>query len=70
VLVGFRLAAPGRRRSFADLHSAGFNILTRRNGAAADIDEHAFTEHSHTDEHAESSTLSKQADGIFFREDD
>ena len=41
---------------FADLHAAGFDTLTWRKGHTADIDEHAFVEHSHTDEHGRTHT--------------
>jgi hypothetical protein len=34
---------------FADLHAAGFDTLTWRKGATADIHAQAFAEHSHTD---------------------
>jgi Transposase protein len=50
VLVGFDRGG-WSPTLFADLHAAGFDTLTWRKGAAADIDEHAFAEHSHTDEH-------------------
>jgi hypothetical protein len=36
---------------FADLHAAGFDTLTWRKGAALDIKEDLFAEHTHTDEH-------------------
>jgi hypothetical protein len=50
VLVGFDRG--GRSPTlFADLHAAGFDTLTWRKGHTGDIDEHAFSEHSHTDEH-------------------
>ena len=41
---------------FADLDAAGFDTLTWRKGATADIDEHAFAEHIHTDEHGRTHT--------------
>ena len=41
---------------FADLDAAGFDILTWRKGATADIDEHAFAEHTLTDEHGRTHT--------------
>ena len=50
VLVGFDRGG-WSPALFADLDAAGFDTLTWRKGATADIDEHAFTEHSHTDEH-------------------
>jgi hypothetical protein len=50
VLVGFDRGG-WSPTLFADLDAAGFDTLTWRKGAAADIDEHAFAEHSHTDEH-------------------
>jgi transposase-like protein len=49
VLVGFDRGG-WSPRLFADLDAAGFDILTWRKGRTADIDEHAFTTHSHTDE--------------------
>jgi hypothetical protein len=50
VLVGFDRGG-WSPTLFADLHTAGFDTLTWRKGPIADIDEHAFAEHSHTDEH-------------------
>lgn len=50
VLVGFDRGG-WSPALFADLDAAGFDTLTWRKGRAADIDEHAFAEHSHTDEH-------------------
>jgi hypothetical protein len=50
VLVGFDRGG-WSPTLFADLHAAGFDTLTWRKGATADINEHAFAEHSHTDEH-------------------
>jgi prepilin-type processing-associated H-X9-DG protein len=50
VLVGFDRGG-WSPTLFADLYAAGFDILTWRKGHTADIDEHAFAEHSHTDEH-------------------
>lgn len=50
VLVGFDRGG-WSPTLFADLHAAGFDTLTWRKGATADIDEHAFATHSHTDEH-------------------
>ena len=50
VLVGFDRGG-WSPTLFADLHAAGFDTLTWRKGQTADIDDHAFAEHSHTDEH-------------------
>ncbi len=50
VLVGFDRGG-WSPTLFADLHATGFDTLTWRKGHTADIDEHAFSEHSHTDEH-------------------
>ena len=50
VLVGFDRGG-WSPALFADLQAAGFDTLTWRKGHTADIDEHAFAEHSHTDEH-------------------
>ena len=50
VLVGFDRGG-WSPALFADLHTAGFDTLTWRKGHTVDIDEHAFAEHSHTDEH-------------------
>ena len=55
VLVGFDRGG-WSATLFADLHAAGFDTLTWRKGATADIDEHQFTEHSHTDEHGRTHT--------------
>jgi hypothetical protein len=55
VLVGFDRGG-WSPTLFADLHAAGFDTLTWRKGATADIDEHAFAEHSHTDEHGRTHT--------------
>jgi transposase len=55
VLVGFDRGG-WSPTLFADLDAAGFDTLTWRKGATADIDEHAFTEHSHTDEHGRTHT--------------
>jgi hypothetical protein len=55
VLVGFDRGG-WSPALFADLHTAGFDTLTWRKGATTDIDEHAFTEHSHTDEHGRTHT--------------
>jgi hypothetical protein len=49
VLVGFDRGG-WSLALFADLHAAGFDTLTWRKGTTADIDEHKFAEHSHTDE--------------------
>jgi hypothetical protein len=49
VLVGFDRGG-WSPTLFADLHAAGFDTLTWRKGHTTDIDEHAFVEHSHTDE--------------------
>src|SRR4029077_6586932 len=55
VLVGFDRGgwAP---TLFAGLGAAGFDILTWRKGATADIDRHAFAEHSHIAEHGRTHT--------------
>ena len=50
VLVGFDRGG-WSPALFADLDAAGFDTLTWRKGRTADIDEHAFAQHSHTDEH-------------------
>jgi prepilin-type processing-associated H-X9-DG protein len=50
VLVGFDRGG-WSATLFADLHAAGFDTLTWRKGATADIDEVRFAEHTHTDEH-------------------
>ena len=50
VLVGFDRGG-WSATLFADLHAAGFDTLTWRKGATADIDEALFAEHTHTDEH-------------------
>ena len=55
VLVGFDRGG-WSATLFADLHAAGFDTLTWRKGATADIDEHQFTTHSHTDEHGRTHT--------------
>jgi prepilin-type processing-associated H-X9-DG protein len=55
VLVGFDRGG-WSATLFADLHAAGFDTLTWRKGATADIDEHQFTEHTHTDEHGRTHT--------------
>jgi transposase len=55
VLVGFDRGG-WSATLFADLHAAGFDTLTWRKGPIADIDEHQFTEHTHTDEHGHTHT--------------
>ena len=55
VLVGFDRGG-WSPTLFADLDAAGFDTLTWRKGATADIDEALFTEHSHTDEHGRTHT--------------
>jgi hypothetical protein len=55
VLVGFDRGG-WSPTLFADLHAAGFDTLTWRKGPIADIDEHQFTTHSHTDEHGRTHT--------------
>ena len=55
VLVGFDRGG-WSPTLFADLNAAGFDTLTWRKGATADIDEHQFTEHTHTDEHGRTHT--------------
>ena len=55
VLVGFDRGG-WSPTLFVDLDAAGFDTLTWRKGATADIDEHQFTEHSHTDEHGRTHT--------------
>ena len=55
VLVGFDRGG-WSPTLFADLDAAGFDILTWRKGATADIDEHAFAEHTLTDEHGRTHT--------------
>jgi prepilin-type processing-associated H-X9-DG protein len=50
VLVGFDRGG-WSPALFADLHAAGFDTLTWRKGAAPDIEEDRFAEHTHTDEH-------------------
>ena len=55
VLVGFDRGG-WSPTLFADLDAAGFDTLTWRKGATADIDEHQFTEHRHTDEHGRTHT--------------
>ena len=55
VLVGFDRGG-WSATLFADLDAAGFDTLTWHKGVTADIDEHAFVEHSHTDEHGRTHT--------------
>ena len=55
VLVGFDRGG-WSPTLFADLDAAGFDTLTWRKGAIADIDAHAFTEHTHIDEHGRTHT--------------
>jgi hypothetical protein len=55
VLVGFDRGG-WSPTLFADLDAAGFDTLTWRKGATADIDEHQFAAHSHTDEHGRTHT--------------
>ena len=55
VLVGFDRGG-WSPTLFADLHAAGFDTLTWRKGATADIGQDQFTEHTHTDEHGRTHT--------------
>ena len=55
VLVGFDRGG-WSPTLFADLDAAGFDTLTWRKGVTADIDEHQFVEHTHTDEHGRTHT--------------
>ncbi len=55
VLVGFDRGG-WSPALFADLDAAGFDTLTWRKGATADIDENQFTEHTHIDEHGRTHT--------------
>ena len=55
VLVGFDRGG-WSPALFADLDAAGFDTLTWRKGAIADIEEGKFVEHSHTDEHGRTHT--------------
>jgi prepilin-type processing-associated H-X9-DG protein len=55
VLVGFDRGG-WSPTLFADLHAAGFDTLTWRKGAAVDIDEHQFSEHTHIDAHGRTHT--------------
>jgi len=55
VLVGFDRGG-WSPTLFADLHAAGFDTLTWRKGAIADIEDSAFVEHTHTDERGRTHT--------------
>ena len=55
VLVGFDRGG-WSPTLFADLHAAGFDTLTWRKGAIADLEQHQFNEHTHTDEHGRTHT--------------
>ena len=55
VLVGFDRGG-WSPTLFADLHTAGFDTLTWRKGPIADIAEHEFAEHTHTDDHGRTHT--------------
>ena len=55
VLVGFDRGG-WSPTLFADLHAAGFDTVTWRKGAIADIDENQFAEHTHVDEHGRTHT--------------
>ncbi|WP_219070858.1 putative transposase [Candidatus Mycobacterium methanotrophicum] len=55
VLVGFDRGG-WSPTLFADLDAAGFDTLTWRKGKIADIDQSAFAEHSHIDEHGRTHT--------------
>ena len=55
VLVGFDRGG-WSPTLFADLDAAGFDTLTWRKGAIADIDEALFVEHTHTDDHGRTHT--------------
>ena len=55
VLVGFDRGG-WSPTLFADLDAAGFDTLTWRKGPTADIAEHLFAEHTHTDEHGRTHT--------------
>jgi prepilin-type processing-associated H-X9-DG protein len=57
VLVGFDRGG-WSAALFADLHAAGFDTLTWRKGAIADLDEDQFSEHSHIDERGRTHTWS------------
>ena len=55
VLVGFDRGG-WSPALFADLDGAGFDTLTWRKGATTDLDEHQFSEHTHTDERGRTHT--------------
>ncbi len=55
VLVGFDRGG-WSPALFADLHAAGFDTLTWRKGAIADLEQHQFSECVHTDEHGRTHT--------------
>ena len=55
VLVGFDRGG-WSPTLFADLDAAGFDTLTWRKGPTADIEQHKFVEHCHTDEHGRTHT--------------
>ncbi len=55
VLVGFDRGG-WSPTLFADLYAAGFDTLTWRKGATADIPEERFAEHTHIDEHGRTHT--------------
>ncbi len=55
VLVGFDRGG-WSATLFADLHAAGFDTLTWRKGAIADLEQHQFSEHTHIDEHGRTHT--------------
>jgi prepilin-type processing-associated H-X9-DG protein len=55
VLVGFDRGG-WSATLFADLDAAGFDTLTWRKGTIADIEQHQFTEHTHTDERGRTHT--------------
>jgi prepilin-type processing-associated H-X9-DG protein len=55
VLVGFDRGG-WSPTLFADLHAAGFDTLTWRKGATADLEQSKFSEHSHIDEHGRTHT--------------
>jgi hypothetical protein len=55
VLVGFDRGG-WSPALFADLDAAGFDTLTWRKGKTTDIDDHAFTTCTHTDEHGRTHT--------------
>ena len=55
VLVGFDRGG-WSATLFADLHAAGFDTLTWRKGAIADLEQHQFSECTHIDEHGRTHT--------------